>query len=416
MSGPLHTGPSRPGHPRAGGPRLVERMRGFGTTVFAEMSALAVRTGALNLGQGFPDADGPASLLEDAVAALRSGRNQYPPGAGEPELLQAVAAHQLRFHGLRVDPDREVLVTAGATEAVAASVLALCEPGDEVVVLEPAYDAYAAVVALAGGVQRSVPLRRGEEGFGLDVPALRAAFTDRTRLLLVNTPHNPTGAVLGAADLALLAELAIAHDVVVVTDEVYEHLVYDGGRHVPLAALPGMAERTLTCSSAGKTFAVTGWKVGWVHGPAELVAAVRTVKQFLTFVNGAPLQPAVARALALGGDFFAALAADHQRRRDLLCAGLSSAGFALTVPAGGYFVVADPRPLGFEDGTQLCRQLPERTGVVAVPVSAFCTPGGAAAAQVRPLVRFTFCKREAVLEGLLPEADELDFDPAAVLP
>ena len=406
MSAPLHTGPS--GVPAgAGAARVVRRMRGFGTTVFAEMSALAARTGALNLGQGFPDADGPGSLLEDAVAAVRAGRNQYPPGAGEPELLAAVAEHQRRFRGLDVDPASGVLVTAGATEAVAAAVLALAEPGDEVVLLEPAYDAYAAVVALAGAVARPAPLRRTPDGYALDADALRAAVTDRTRLLLLNTPHNPTGAVLTAAELAVVADVARAHDLVVVTDEVYEHLVYDGRRHVPLASLPGMAERTLTASSAGKTFAVTGWKVGWLHGPADLVAAVRTVKQFLTFVNGAPFQPAVARALALPDAFFAELAADHQRRRDLLCEGLRAAGFAVSVPAGGYFVVADPRPLGVDDGTRLCRELPERAGVVAVPVSAFCTPGTRAAEEAAPLVRFTFCKRDAVLHEAVERLQRL---------
>ena len=331
----------------------MERMRGFGTTVFAEMSALARRTGAVNLGQGFPDSDGPSSLLADAAAAIAAGRNQYPPGPGEPELLEAVAAHQQRFHGLSVDPATEVLVTAGATEAIAASVLALCGPGDEVVVLEPAYDAYAAVVALAGAVQRSVALRPGGGpggGFALDAAALRAAVTDRTRLLLLNTPHNPTGTVLGSADLAVVAEVARAHDLVVVTDEVYEHLVYDGARHVPLATLPGMAERTLTVSSAGKTFSVTGWKIGWVHGPAELVTAVRTVKQFLTYTGGAPFQPAVARALALPAEFFTALSAYHQRRRDLLVEVLLAAGMAVAVPSGGFFVVDYTRPIVIDDG------------------------------------------------------------------
>ncbi|PPK98515.1 N-succinyldiaminopimelate aminotransferase [Kineococcus xinjiangensis] len=382
-------------------------MQGFGPTIFAEMSALAARTGSLNLGQGFPDSDGPSSLLEDAVDAIRAGRNQYPPGSGEPELLAAVAEHQHRFHGLAVDPATEVLVTTGATEAVAASVLALCEPGDEVIVLEPAYDAYAAAIALAGGVQRSVPLRATATGFTVDADALRAAFSERTRLLLLNTPHNPTGAVLTAAELAVVAELAAAHDVVVVTDEVYEHLVYDGLRHLPIATLPGMAERTLTVSSAGKTFSVTGWKVGWLTGPADLVTAVRTVKQFVTFSGGAPFQPAVARALALPDAFFAELAGDHQRRRDLLCEGLRAAGFEVRVPAGSYFVVADPRPLGFDDGTQLCRRLPELAGVVGVPVSAFCTPGGEAAAEVRPLVRFTFCKRDAVLSEAVERLQRL---------
>ncbi|WP_432546475.1 pyridoxal phosphate-dependent aminotransferase [Kineococcus sp. SYSU DK004] len=383
------------------GPAVVRRMRGFGPTVFAEMTALALRTGAVNLGQGFPDADGPPSLLEDAVAAVRGGRNQYPPGTGAPELLAAVAEHQRRWYGLELDPGTQVLVTAGATEAVAAAVLALVEPGEEVVVLEPAYDSYTAVVALAGGVQRSVPLVPAggdvREGFRLDRAALRAAFSARTRLVLLNTPHNPTGTVLDAGDLAEVARLAVEHDALVLTDEVYEHLVYDGARHVPLATLPGMAERTLTASSAGKTFSVTGWKVGWVTGPAELVAAVRTVKQFLTYVNAGPFQPAVAAALALPGEFFTGFAADLARRRDLLVEGLRAAGFAVDVPRGTYFAVADARPLGWDDGVAACRALPERAGVVAVPVAAFCAPGSAAAEAVRPLLRFTFCKSDAVL-------------------
>ncbi|WP_432572759.1 pyridoxal phosphate-dependent aminotransferase [Kineococcus sp. SYSU DK005] len=375
-------------------------MRRFGPTIFAEMSALAQRTGAVNLGQGFPDADGPASLLADAAEAIRTGRNQYPPGLGEPELLEAVAAHQRRFRGAELDPATQVLVTAGATEGVAAAVLALAEPGDEVVVLEPAYDSYAAVIALAGAVQRPVALLPAADGsgrFALDREGLRAAFSGRTRLVLLNTPHNPTGTVLTREELTEVARLAVEHDVVVLTDEVYEHLVFDGAAHVPPASLPGMAERTLSVSSAGKTFSVTGWKVGWVTGPAHLVAAVRTVKQFLTYVNGAPFQPAVARALGLGDGFYRELAADLQRRRDLLREGLLSAGFAVGVPQGTYFVVADPRPLGFEDGTAFCRALPELAGVVGVPVSAFCTPDGPAAEAARPLVRFTFCKSDAVL-------------------
>ncbi|PRY18590.1 pyridoxal phosphate-dependent aminotransferase [Kineococcus rhizosphaerae] len=372
-------------------------MRRFGPTVFAEMSALALRTGAVNLGQGFPDADGPASLLEDAVTAIRTGRNQYPPGVGVPALLEAVAAHQRRFYGLDLDPGSQVLVTAGATEAVAASVLALVEPGDEVVVLEPFYDSYPAAIALAGAVQRSVPLLPGPDGFVLDRAGLRAAFSGRTRVVLLNTPHNPTGAVLTADDLAAVAALAVEFDAVVVTDEVYEHLVFDGRAHTPIATLPGMAGRTLTVSSAGKTFSVTGWKVGWVTGPAPLVSAVRTVKQFLTYVNAGPFQPAVANALALPDAFYADLAGDLQRRRDLLVEGLRAAGFAVPVPAGTYFVVADPRPLGFTDGTDLCRRLPELAGVVGVPVSAFCDAGSVAARAAEPLVRFTFCKSDAVL-------------------
>ncbi|WP_432491822.1 pyridoxal phosphate-dependent aminotransferase [Kineococcus auxinigenes] len=375
-------------------------MRRFGPTIFAEMSALALRTGAVNLGQGFPDTDGPASLLADAAAAIRAGRNQYPPGQGDPELLRAVAEHQHRFHGLALDPATQVLVTAGATEGVAAAVLALAEPGDEVVVLEPTYDSYAAVIALAGAVQRPVALLPAADGsgrFALDREGLRAAFSPRTRLVLLNTPHNPTGTVLTREELAAVAELAVEHDALVVTDEVYEHLVFTGAQHVPISSLPGMAERTLAVSSAGKTFSVTGWKVGWVTGPAHLVAAVRTVKQFLTYVNAAPFQPAVARALALGDDFYRDLAGDLQRRRDLLREGLLAAGFTAGVPEGTYFVVADPRPLGFEDGTAFCRALPELAGVVGVPVAAFCAPDGPAAQPARALVRFTFCKSDAVL-------------------
>ncbi|WP_218566298.1 pyridoxal phosphate-dependent aminotransferase [Vallicoccus soli] len=370
---------------------LTERMRGFGTTVFAEMSALAVRTGAINLGQGFPDTDGPASLLEDAVAAIRAGANQYPPGPGVPELRRAVAAHQQRFYGLDVDPD-DVLVTAGATEAVAAALLALCERGDEVVVLEPYYDAYAAGIALAGAERRTVPLRF--PGFALDLDALRAAVTPRTRVLVVNSPHNPTGTVLTRAELEAVAALARERDLLVLTDEVYEHLVFSGSEHVPLATLPGMAERTLTVSSAGKTFSVTGWKVGWVHGPRELVAAVRTVKQFLTYVGAAPFQPAVARALGRPDEDYAREAADLEQRRDLLVAGLRAAGFATSVPQGTYFVVADAAPLGFEDGYELCRRLPELAGVVAVPLAPFHDDP----ALGRSLVRFCFCKRREVLE------------------
>ncbi len=372
-------------------PALIARMRPFTSTIFAEITELARRTEAINLGQGFPDTDGPASLLEDAVAAIRNGANQYPPGAGVPELRSAVAAHQKRFYGLSVDSETEVLVTAGATEAIAASILALCEPGDEVVTFEPYYDSYAASIALAGAVRRTVALRAPDLTF--DEAELRAAFTTRTRLVLLNTPHNPTGKVFSPAELELIATLADATDAVIVTDEVYEHQVFDGGRHVPMAGLPGLGERTLTISSAGKTFSVTGWKIGWVHGPADLVTAVRAVKQFLTFVSGGPFQPAVAAALGLGDEFYRDLAASLQRRRDLLCAGLTNAGFDVVVPAGTYFVVADAAPLGYRDGVDLCQQLPRIAGVAAVPVSVFCDDPEPA----RSLLRFAFCKREDVL-------------------
>jgi N-succinyldiaminopimelate aminotransferase len=370
---------------------LVERMHPFVSTIFAEMSALAVRTGAINLGQGFPDTDGPRSLLEDAVAAIRSGANQYPPGPGVPELRRAIADHQRRFYGLDVDPDTDVLVTAGATEAIAATILALTGPGDEVVTFEPYYDSYAASIALSGAARRTAVLRTPH--FAVDDDELRAAFNDRTRLVLLNSPHNPTGKVFDRAELELVASLAREHDALVVTDEVYEHQTFDGVTHVPMATLPGMAERTVTISSAGKTFSVTGWKVGWLHAPADVTAAIRAVKQFLTYVNGAPFQPAVARALGLGDEFFRRLAADLQRKRDVLSAGLRDAGFEVYPPSGTYFVVADAAPLGFRDGMELCLRLPELVGVAAVPVAVFHDDVDAA----RSLVRFAFCKRDDVL-------------------
>lgn len=370
-------------------------------TIFAEMSALATATGALNLGQGFPDVDGPALLADAAVQAIRDGRNQYAPGPGVPELREAVAAHQARHYGLAVDPDREVLVTTGATEAIAAAVLALAGPGDEVVTLEPYYDSYAAVVALAGARHVPIGLRVDASGVRLDREALTAAVGARTRVLLLNSPHNPTGAVLDADELAVVADLARRHDLVVVTDEVYEHLTYDGVRHVPIATLPGMAGRTLTVSSAGKTFSYTGWKVGWLHGPAELVTAVSTVKQFLTYTSGAPFQPAVAAALTDADGRVRAevdgLVASLQHRRDLLVEGLRDVGFDVVVPQGTYFVLADAAPLGEDDADALCRRLPTEAGVGAVPVPAFCRPGGATAERLRSWVRFTYVKAEPVL-------------------
>ncbi len=373
------------------GSPLISRMTPFGTTIFAEMSALAARTGAINLGQGFPDTDGPREMLDAAKAAIDAGRNQYPPGPGVPELLEAVAAHQERFYGLRVDPASEVLVTAGATEAIAAVVLALCEPGDEVVTFEPYYDSYAATIALAGATRRTSVLRFPD--FAVDEASLRAAFSSRTRLVLLNTPHNPTGKVFTRAELELIASLAREHDAWVVTDEVYEHLVFDDAVHVPMATLPGMAERTITISSAGKTFSATGWKVGWLTGPAEAVAAARTVKQFLTFVASGPFQPAVAVALGLGDDVYAALRESLQAKRDLLCAALVEAGLQVSGPSGTYFVIADAAPLGATDGLEFARRLPELAGVVGVPVSVFHDDTEAA----RTLMRFAFCKKDEVL-------------------
>lgn len=363
-------------------------------TIFAQMTSLAARTGAVNLGQGYPDADGPHAVLARAIEAIRTGHNQYAPGPGILELRRAVAAHQARHYGLEFDPDTQVLVTTGATEAIAAAVLALTEPGDEVVTLEPFYDSYAAVIALAGAVHRTVRLHPPggtTPRWYLDPAEIRAVVGPRTRLVLLNSPHNPTGAVLTRGELTAVAEAVLANDTLVVTDEVYEHLTYDGAAHVPIATLPGMAERTLTVSSAGKTFSVTGWKVGWACGPAALVAAVLAVKQFLTYTSGAPFQPAVALALGLDDDV-EALRTSLATRRDALCTGLAAAGFAVLPTEGTYFVVADAGPLGETDAESLCRVLPQRAGVVAIPVSAFVTPGGGAAVDMASLVRFAFCR------------------------
>jgi N-succinyldiaminopimelate aminotransferase len=375
---------------RVTNPHLARRLHGFGTTIFAEMSELAVRTGSINLGQGFPDTDGPVDVSEAAVAAIRGGVNQYPPGPGTPELRTAISAHQYRFWGIDVDPETDVVVTAGATEAIAAAMLALCEPGDEVVAFEPVYDSYRAAVSMAGGVLRVVTLEG--PGYAVDVAALEQAITPATRLVLLNSPHNPTGKVFGRDELEHVARLCVEHDLLAVTDEVYEHLVFDG-EHVPLCTLPGMADRTLTISSAGKTFSFTGWKIGWACGPAELVTAVRTAKQFLTYVNGAPFQPAIAHGLGLPDEFFADLRASLEAKRDLLCDGLAKAGLGVHRPAGTYFVTADVRPLGIDDGTGLCRTMPHRIGVVAVPSSAFYLDPE----RGRPFVRFAFCKRDEVL-------------------
>jgi N-succinyldiaminopimelate aminotransferase len=376
-------------------PPLNRRLAEFGTTIFAEMSALAARTGSINLGQGFPDTDGPEEIREAAVRALREGRgNQYPPGPGVPELRTAVGDHQRERYGLVYDPDTEVLVTAGATEAIAAALLALVEPGDEVVALEPYYDSYAACVAMAGGTRVPVTLRPHEGAYVLDLDELRAAVTDRTRLILLNTPHNPTGTVLTRAELTAIAELAVERDLLVVTDEVYEHLVFDGAEHVPIATLPGMRERTVTIGSAGKTFSFTGWKVGWITASPELTAAVRSAKQFLTYVSSGPFQYAVAEALRLPAAYFDGLRADLSAKRDLLCEGLAQAGFEVYRPAGTYFVTTDIRPLGATDGFAFCRTLPERAGVVAIPNAVFYDHRD----QGAPFVRFAFCKRTEVLE------------------
>jgi N-succinyldiaminopimelate aminotransferase len=383
---------------------LVPRLRPFTSTIFAEMTALAASTGAINLGQGFPDEDGPAAMLEVAREAIATGVNQYPPGPGTPELRAAIASARLRDHGQAFDPDTDVLVTVGATEAIAASILALADAGDEVVMLEPYYDSYQAVVAMAGAKAVAVPLIRDADGrFALDGDRLAAAVTDRTKLLLINTPHNPTGTVLTHEELACIADLAIRHNLTVVTDEVYEYLVYDEARHIPMGTLPGMAERTLTVSSAGKSFNVTGWKIGWVCGPASLVAAVRAAKQFLTFVGGAPFQPAVAHALRSEREWVAELRGSLQRKRDALCAGLKAAGLDVSVPSGTYFVQADIRSLGERDGMEFCRALPGRAGVAAVPTQVFYDDPAAGA----HLVRFAFCKKDDVIARAAERLTEL---------
>ncbi len=370
---------------------LNSALAGMGTTIFAEMSALAVETGSVNLGQGFPDTDGPAEVARIAAEAVLAGKgNQYPPGPGIPELRNAVSAHQKRFYGLDVDPETEVLVTAGATEAIAAAMLALLEPGDEVIAFEPYYDSYAACIAMAGAVRVPLTLRAPE--FRPDLDQLRAAITSRTRLILINSPHNPTGIVATREELTAIADLAIKHDLLVVTDEVYEHLVFDG-QHIPIATLPGMRERTVTISSGGKTFSFTGWKIGWVTGTRELVTAVRTAKQFLTFVSGGPFQYAIAAGLALPDAFYTDLAASLHQKRDLLVTGLRAAGFEVFVPQGTYFVSTDITPLGESDGLAFCRSLPHRCGVVAVPNVVFYDNQAAG----RSHVRFAFCKKDAVL-------------------
>lgn len=357
------------------------------------MTALAVRTGAVNLGQGFPDTDGPPGMLAAARRAIADGVNQYPPGPGRPELRAAIAADRARY-GLGHDPDTEVLVTVGATEAISAALLALVQPGDEVLLVEPYYDSYPAAVAMAGATRRSVPLVADGDRFGLDVDAIRAATTPVTRVVLLNSPHNPTGTVFTRAELTALAELAVERDLLVITDEVYEHLVFDGAEHVPIASLPGMAERTLSVSSAGKTFSVTGWKIGWLCGPAPLVRAVTAVKQFLTFVGGAPFQPAVAHALRTELGWVELHRAALEGKQHRLAAGLRAAGFGVRRSEGTYFVCADIRPLGHRDGIEFCRALPETAGVVAVPVQVFVDDPG----PWRHVVRFAFCKRDEVLD------------------
>jgi N-succinyldiaminopimelate aminotransferase len=376
----------------------VRRLEPFAVTIFAEMSALAARIGAVNLGQGFPDEDGPPAMLKTAENAIADGVNQYPPGLGIAPLREAIAAQRQRHFGIEYDPDTEVLVTVGATEAIAAAVIGLVEPGSEVVLIEPFYDSYSPVVALAGCHRVTVPLVADGRGFVIDVDALRAAITPRTRALIVNSPHNPTGMVATDGELAAIAEVAVSHDLLVITDEVYEQLVFDGRRHLPLAGYPGMAGRTVTISSAAKMFNCTGWKIGWACGASELIAGVRAAKQYLTYVGGAPFQPAVAHALDTEDAWVAALRESFQAKRDRLASALTDIGFDVHDSFGTYFLCADPRPLGYPDSTTFCAELPERAGVAAIPMSAFCDPAAPHIGDWNHLVRFAFCKRDDTME------------------
>ncbi|WP_072805267.1 pyridoxal phosphate-dependent aminotransferase [Rhodococcoides yunnanense] len=395
--------------------RTVERLRPFASTIFAEMTALAVAKGAVNLGQGFPDTDGPESMLEAARDAISQGLNQYSPGPGMPVLRHAIAADRARRFGTEYDPDAQVLVTVGATEAIAATVLGLVEPGEEVLLIEPYYDSYAAAVALAGAKRTTVPLVAEGAGFAVDLDALERAIGPHTKLLIVNSPHNPTGTVLTRVELTRIAEIACEHDLLVLTDEVYERLVFDAPQlghsagstpafsghsagstpalHVPLCTLPGMFERTVTVSSAAKTFNATGWKTGWALGPAELISAVRAAKQFMTFVGGTPFQPAVAHALDHEDAWVENLRRGLQSKRDVLSTALTKAGLDVKESSGTYFVCADVSPLGETDALGFCRSLPDRIGVAAVPVTAFVDHPG----SWKTLVRFAFCKKDAVL-------------------
>ena len=374
-------------------PYLTSKLQGFGTTIFGEMSALALATNSVNLGQGFPDTDGPREVLDAAIEAINTGQNQYPPAIGVPSLREAIAEHQQRFYGLTFDPVTEVLVTAGSSEGLASALLALLDTGDEVITFEPMFDIYQACIAMAGGQVKAITLRPPTYGF--DINEVRAAITPRTKIILVNSPHNPKGKVFNREELQAIADVASEHDLIVITDEVYEHLTFDGLEHIPLSALPGMRERTLTASSGGKTFNTTGWKVGWLVGPAALVSAARTAKQYLTFVSSGPFQPAIAVGLRLPDPFFAGIAADLQAKRDRLCAGLTEAGFEVYLPQGTYFVTVDIRGLRPDgDGMAFCRELPKLCSVVAIPNQVFYTDQR----RGRHLVRFAFSKRLEVLD------------------
>ena len=385
----------------SGDPFIKDSMREFGETIFAEMSALAVKTGAINLGQGFPDTDGPREIAELAIAAIRDGHNQYPPGLGIKKLRDAISHHQMRFYGLEFDSETEVLVTAGATEAIAASLLAICEQGDEIITFEPYYDSYAASIALAGGVRRVITLNTPDYSFSID--DLEKLITAKTKAILLNSPHNPTGKVFTHNELSHIANLCIEHDLVAICDEVYEHLVFEG-QHIPLIQYPGMRDRTIQISSAGKTFSFTGWKIGWVCAQPALLDTVRTAKQFLTYVNGAPFQHAIAEALNLPDHYFDNFLEDMKVKRDCLSRGLEKAGLTTFTPQGTYFVTADIQSLGYEDGKQFCLDLPVQCGVVAVPNVVFYDNKDLGST----LIRFAFCKRLDVLEEAVERLQTLE--------
>ena len=385
----------------SGDPFIKDSMREFGETIFAEMSALAVKTGAINLGQGFPDTDGPREIAELAIAAIRDGHNQYPPGLGIKKLRDAISHHQMRFYGLEFDSETEVLVTAGATEAIAASLLAICEQGDEIITFEPYYDSYAASIALAGGVRRVITLNTPDYSFSID--DLEKLITAKTKAILLNSPHNPTGKVFTHNELSQIANLCIEHDLVAICDEVYEHLVFEG-QHIPLIQYPGMRDRTIQISSAGKTFSFTGWKIGWVCAQPALLDTVRTAKQFLTYVNGAPFQHAIAEALNLPDLYFDNFLEDMRVKRDCLSQGLEKAGLTTFTPQGTYFVTADIENLGYEDGKQFCLDLPVQCGVVAVPNVVFYDNKDLGST----LIRFAFCKRLDVLEEAVERLQTLE--------
>ena len=373
--------------------RMAQRMAGIGPSIFSEMTRLANEHRAVNLGQGFPDFPCPDFLKEAAIAAIQGDINQYAPSAGRPGLREKLAARTQRRYGIQVDPERGILVTHGATEAVFASILGLVNPGDEVIVFEPSYDSYVPSVEMAGGVPRFYTMRPPE--WRVDPDELSRLFNSRTRLLVLNTPHNPTGKMFGGAELEAIARLCCEHDVVAVSDEVYEYIVFDGVRHRPLASFPGMRERTVTISSLGKTFSVTGWKVGWALGSPELIEAVFRGHQFIVFAGVAPMQAAAEVALTVSDDYYDGLAEAYRARRDLLLRALRGAGLKAITPQGAYFILVDIKGLPFADDVAFCRYLTTEIGVACIPVSAFCHN----AADGATLVRFAFCKSLATLES-----------------